>query len=143
MPTPETAVPCKGCTACCRDNPGIFLHPDEGDDISAYQAVEDANPLTGETCYRLAVKENGDCVYLGERGCAIYDSRPVICRSFDCRKALLRFPKKVTRRMIEQGSFSQATADAARARVDTLSSEERRICYAKRDALAREMAGTQ
>jgi Fe-S-cluster containining protein len=129
----ETIVPCRGCTACCRDNPGIFLHPDEGDDIGSYEAVADDNPVTGDTTHRLAVKENGDCVYLGPQGCTIYDRRPVICRTFDCRKALLRFPKRVTRQMIDRGHFSQATAEAAKARVHTLSSEERRLCIAKRN----------
>src|ERR1700735_3204487 len=108
MTATETAVPCKGCTACCRDNPGIFLHPDEGDDVASYEAIQDVNPVTGEVSYRLAIKENRDCIYLGNAGCEIYERRPVICRAFDCRKQYLRFPKKLTRSLIDSGDFPQA-----------------------------------
>lgn len=33
----------------------------------------------------LATRANGDCVYLCAGGCSIYDTRPNICRSYDCR----------------------------------------------------------
>ena len=33
----------------------------------------------------LATRDNGDCVYLCSGGCSIYETRPNICRSYDCR----------------------------------------------------------
>ena len=31
-------------------------------------------------------KPNGDCTHLGPEGCAIYEKRPFVCRTYDCRK---------------------------------------------------------
>lgn len=33
----------------------------------------------------LAHKPNGDCVYLGDRGCTIQDDKPQMCGEMDCR----------------------------------------------------------
>jgi Fe-S-cluster containining protein len=30
-------------------------------------------------------RADGACIYLGERGCTVYEQRPSVCRSFDCR----------------------------------------------------------
>ena len=30
-------------------------------------------------------RANGACVHLGEWGCTVYEQRPAVCRSFDCR----------------------------------------------------------
>jgi Fe-S-cluster containining protein len=79
------SVPCDGCTLCCRGDL-IILHPDEGDRLSEYETEIVRNPVT--TRYDFALKRHADgaCVYLGEGGCTIYGRRPVICRSFDCRR---------------------------------------------------------
>ena len=37
MSTPLQAVPCAGCTACCRGP--VILHPALGDDPAAFDAV--------------------------------------------------------------------------------------------------------
>ena len=31
-------------------------------------------------------KPNGDCIYLGNGGCTIHESKPRMCREMDCRK---------------------------------------------------------
>jgi len=28
---------------------------------------------------------DGACVHLGEQGCTVYEQRPAVCRTFDCR----------------------------------------------------------
>jgi hypothetical protein len=30
-------------------------------------------------------RSDGACVHLGERGCTVYEQRPAVCRTFDCR----------------------------------------------------------
>jgi Fe-S-cluster containining protein len=30
-------------------------------------------------------RADGACVHLGEWGCTVYEQRPAVCRSFDCR----------------------------------------------------------
>ena len=30
-------------------------------------------------------RSNGACVHLGGRGCTVYEQRPAVCRTFDCR----------------------------------------------------------
>jgi len=34
----------------------------------------------------LAANEVGHCIYLGDKGCTVYEERPQVCRAFDCRK---------------------------------------------------------
>ena len=46
---------------------------------------------------RLAQHLNGDCLYLGPKGCEVYADRPVVCRTFDCRRVMdhPRCPERV------------------------------------------------
>ena len=61
--------------------------------------------------------KNGDCVYLGEAGCMIYDRRPVICRGFDCRKLFLRQSREERRQWIRDKMVSRDVYAAARKRL--------------------------
>lgn len=78
----ELPVPCGGCTRCCRGPYVIplldheaprFKHKEKGDD--------------GRWVIPRVRPENGQehCVYLGQDGCEVHDSRPNVCKMFDCR----------------------------------------------------------
>lgn len=73
-------VPCNGCTLCCRGD-AIRILPE--DDPSRYQ-TEPHDRMAGHLM--LAHKENGDCVYLGARGCTIQEDKPLMCKEMDCRR---------------------------------------------------------
>lgn len=60
----------------------VFLRA--GDDATL-ESVPDVMP-DGRIAPRLKVTAEGDCVYLGEGGCTIYERRPWLCRIFDCRE---------------------------------------------------------
>jgi len=75
-PTEETNVPCGTCKGCCRDIGLVELSP--GDDPQLKMQWVD-----GKRC--LPRKDNGDCIYLENTGCSVYDIRPTACRYFDCR----------------------------------------------------------
>jgi Fe-S-cluster containining protein len=87
-------VPCNGCTECCRGpNRKLVLENYTGE-LKTYRK-------NGKV--HLANKSNGDCYYLGEEGCTVYDDRPDECRSFDCR-AIVKdtgFPIRVRMRGVE------------------------------------------
>ena len=68
-------IGCNGCTACCRGEM-IPLLPD--DDPSLYETVE-----LGDILW-LARDKKGNCIYLRDNGCSIYDHQPITCRKFDC-----------------------------------------------------------
>ncbi len=72
-------VPCNGCMECCK-----------GPDRGLLVLLDGLHPgIKVERCGAygfLARKLNGDCLYLGENGCTIYDVRPQECRQFDCRE---------------------------------------------------------
>lgn len=68
-----------------------MLHPEGGDDPSKYQTIEVQNPITGKMGLAIAHKPNGDCIYLGDEGCSIHDTAPLICQEFDCRRYVQRF----------------------------------------------------
>ncbi len=118
-----TTVFCNGCIECCRSNQGLVLHPEHGDDLNSYERREVA-----ESVYVLATDENGACVYLGEHGCTIYKRRPYLCRSFDCREHYLMLPRQDRDNLVKLGLSSRAVFNAGRARVKTLSPEERERC---------------
>lgn len=81
----RVTVPCNGCTACCKASlfkVSVFLHADE--DAAAYKTVK----VDGDQRPALARAPNGDCVYLGQTGCTIWNVAPFApreCRGFDCR----------------------------------------------------------
>lgn len=119
-----TEVPCKSCTLCCRGE-SIVLHPHLGDDVSKYETDSGTNPLTGEPAQILKHKPNGDCYYLGEGRCTIYEDRPLICREFDCRKMVLSLTKRQQAGILAAGRGDTAVFNAGKARLYTLSGEER------------------
>ena len=80
----------------------------------------------------LATTPEGACVYLGEKGCTIYERRPLICRTFDCRKHYLILPRQDRDNLVRLKLSSRAVFNAARARLTTLSAEEKQDCLDKR-----------
>jgi hypothetical protein len=125
-PDKRTDVPCDGCTACCASNQGLFLHPEQGDDVESYQH----RVVNG--VFLLATTTNGACVYLGRSGCTIYERRPLLCRTFDCRQHYLILPRQDRDNLVKLGLSSRAVFNAGRARLRSLSSAERKECLDKR-----------
>lgn len=101
MPEPRQAVPCNGCTECCRHG-GIVLIP-EHDDPADYLTTE------VDGIHLLQVKPDKSCVYLGEQGqgCTIHDRAPIVCRMFDCRDHWRKTSRAERRRLVAQGSCSK------------------------------------
>jgi len=132
-PASQTAVPCNGCIECCKSGQGLFLHPEQGDDVSSYlhNVVKDAT--TGNPAFVLATSSSGQCVYLGDSGCTIYDRRPLICRTFDCRKHYLILPRQDRDNLVRIGLSSRPVFNAGRVRLKTLSPDERKDCLDKRE----------
>jgi len=104
-------VPCNGCTACCRGEV-IELHPEQGDDVSAYETMQVR--LLGRDMTVLKLLPDGACVYLGEGGCTIHDRAPVICRVFDCRRFAMNIGNRAERRK------AAAVSDVVRAGLDRI-----------------------
>lgn len=128
--TQQTEVACAGCTECCHSNQGLFLHPEQGDDVESYQFRVVAG-RDGSDVFLLATTPEGACVYLGEEGCTIYERRPLLCRSFDCRKHYLILPRRDRDNLVRLGLSSRQVFNAGRARVKTLSASERQECLDK------------
>jgi hypothetical protein len=125
-------VPCNGCIECCKSNQGLFLHPEQGDDVESYRHRVVRDGATGNPVFLLATEANGQCVYLGAAGCTIYDRRPLLCRSFDCREHYLILPRQDRDNLVKLGLSSRAVFNAGRARLKTLSAAQRKECLAKR-----------
>ena len=73
-------VPCGACTACCY-YPGVVV--DEKRDRKRLAHLLTERSPEGELV--LQRRPDGACVHLGERGCTVYEQRPAVCRTFDCR----------------------------------------------------------
>jgi Fe-S-cluster containining protein len=73
-------VPCAGCSACCY-YAGIPV--DKKRDRNRLPHLLTERGPDGELV--LQRRSDGACVHLGERGCTVYEQRPAVCRTFDCR----------------------------------------------------------
>jgi hypothetical protein len=71
--------------------------------------------------------------YLGDSGCTIYERRPLLCRTFDCRKHYLILPRQDRDNLVRLGLSSRSVFNAGKARLETLSPEERKDCLGKRE----------
>ena len=133
MPASDTTeVFCDTCTACCQSSQLLLLHPEQGDDVPSYQVQTVTESTSGATIYALAADEQGRCVYLGECGCTIYHRRPLLCRSFDCRKHYLILPRQDRDNLVKLTLSSRAVFNAGKARLASLSPAERQECLEKR-----------
>ncbi len=79
-------VPCGDCNACCRSSYFIHIRPDEGETLAAIPP-ELLFPAPGLPAGNvlLGFDEHGHCPMLRDGACSIYASRPLTCRSYDCR----------------------------------------------------------
>ena len=91
------AVPCAGCVYCCLGD-AVRLLP--GDDVSTYK-TEPHFALKGELM--LAHNSDGNCVYLTEGGCGIWERRPIMCREMDCRLLTLTFSWTEANKLNKEG----------------------------------------
>jgi Fe-S-cluster containining protein len=98
--------------------------------VESYQFRVAAGRDGGEV-FLLATTPEGACVYLGPEGCTIYERRPLLCRSFDCRKHYLILPRQDRDNLVRLGLSSRQVFNAGRARVKTLSTAERQECLEK------------
>jgi uncharacterized protein len=128
--TERARVPCNGCRACCQGGELVVLFPERGDELDTYDAI--TVDSTAGTITVLKHKPNGDCVYLGERGCSIHGRAPAVCRVFDCRRYFLSLPRNERRVMERTRKAKNAIFAAARARLATLTDEQRRAALAHR-----------
>lgn len=79
-------VPCGPCDACCRTFHQLHIRPDEKrtrrrlprDYVTAARGLPPGYLLLGHT-------EDGSCPVLADGGCTIYEDRPLVCRTYDCR----------------------------------------------------------
>ena len=82
----DAAVPCDGCTACCRSSFFVHIAPDE---TAALRRIPPAllvrAPGLPDGYKVLGYDERGHCPMLVDDRCSIYEDRPQTCRKFDCR----------------------------------------------------------
>ncbi len=97
-------VPCGECRLCCKMM--TPLYPEHGDNPANYQTFVLQNPGRPPMVV-LDRLTNGDCVYLAPGGCSIYESRPYICRSFDCRGTYKNSTRQGRKLAIKQGTMTK------------------------------------
>lgn len=71
---------CGTCSLCCHGK--VFLFPDEN--ATHLDVITDTR-IDGKRLRRLITKADGECGHLEAGRCSVYEHRPRICRSFDCR----------------------------------------------------------
>ena len=80
---------CTGCGNCCTGEPGyVWLSPEEVDTISAHLEISKEKFIqtyTRSIFGQLSLREDRvtyDCIFLKDKRCQIYSSRPLQCRTF-------------------------------------------------------------
>ncbi|MDR1625290.1 MAG: YkgJ family cysteine cluster protein [Spirochaetia bacterium] len=83
---------CQRCSVCCRFTPGfVFLSERDLDLLCGglgigKKAFEQRYcrevPINGNIRLSLREKPNLDCIFWEEKGCGVYPSRPLQCRSY-------------------------------------------------------------
>lgn len=95
---------CGGCTKCCRREL-VQVMPEDEHRMPHYEGKTEIlrDPVSGKQVLAIRLVDGGDCVFLDRStGCTIYEHRPAVCRTFDCRRAyerLMALPRNVRRRM--------------------------------------------
>lgn len=112
----ERAVPCNGCTSCCRrEQIGIHRDFDDFSKLTAHGPERDG-------LAELKRKPDGSFIYLGESGCTVYEYRPMQCRVFDCRLEFQRWMKRarLRKRLLKAGRLNPDVLSAGAARLPSL-----------------------
>jgi len=78
----EACIDCSGCSGiCCKLPWRIEITSEEASRLDYNIDTYNYNGI-----YYLNRKNDGTCVYQDQSGlCSIHESRPKVCRSFDCR----------------------------------------------------------
>jgi len=105
----DAKVACGSCNLCCKKARIPILQ--SYDDANAYQTEF----LGGVLC--LQHKPNGDCIYLGDAGCTIYDKRPAVCRKYSCVTHYKSLTKSQQKEAVRVGLVSEAVLRAGRQRL--------------------------
>jgi hypothetical protein len=113
-------VPCNGCTLCCQ---GDAIRLEAEDRAEDYQ-TEPHPYISG--ALMLAHKQNGECIYLDERGCSIHDRAPSLCRTADCRSLAVRIDFKTARQLHLMGRLDLRVWDHGHKLLETMAERVRK-----------------
>jgi len=90
---------CQGCGGCC-EGPGGYVWVDEEEMASMAKKLGLSDEQFSRRYVRIVFgrtalvdNEKGDCVFLKDKRCSIYEQRPVQCRTFPWWPELLRSEK--------------------------------------------------
>jgi Fe-S-cluster containining protein len=83
---------CQGCNYCCSCEPGfVFLSEEDLINLCTYFSIDEETfiqtycrevPIGFGYRVSLLEKDNFDCIFLTEKGCGCYESRPLQCRTY-------------------------------------------------------------
>jgi hypothetical protein len=101
--TRRSAVPCDGCTLCCR----TLIVPLAEEEFESYDWawIEKDGKRLGRALKR---RPDGACVYLGDRGCTIHGHAPHVCQRFDCRDLVVKWNRNERRHKINSGQLPKS-----------------------------------
>jgi Fe-S-cluster containining protein len=92
-----------------------LLRPDKGDDMNQYVTAQwYRDGLDKPPVVILDRLSNGDCVYLGEGGCTIWDRAPYECRMYDCREMFKNSDRPGRKLAVKNGVVPKAIFDRGR-----------------------------
>ena len=82
-----TPLVCGQCRQCCVGPLRVPVLLNPATELGKYPHVSITGP-SGATFHFLATNADTDCIFIGDAGCTIYETRPEGCRNFDCREVV-------------------------------------------------------
>ena len=83
---------CTRCSYCCRHEPGYVFLSDNDLDAMVKELKISESEFIEKYCSKVDIgffnrlslieKDNHDCIFWSEKGCAVYKARPLQCRSY-------------------------------------------------------------
>jgi hypothetical protein len=91
------------------------------------------HPKTGERLGRaLQRRPDGACVYLGEKGCTIWDRAPHVCQVFSCADVVTRWNRNERRHMVNSGKLPKSLFIRGREILELYEKENQRPVLGRR-----------
>ncbi len=123
---------CTGCGKCCTGSPGyVFLSPQDLSRLAKHFNLSDeefTQRYTRTIDGQLALQdqnEGGDCVFLKDKQCTVYDARPIQCKTFPWWIHHLRDPEDWK----DAGARCEGIDHPDAPRIDALHIQEQCVSY--------------
>ena len=101
---PDAIVPCDTCILYCQGAHVLILDKDAEEFDYKLTTTTTSDGTIQRHLQRHA---NGDCIYLADNKCSIYENRPRVCRKFSCVGLIENLTRNRRRQLLKDGDVTK------------------------------------